>query len=165
MIVQGRVWKIGDNIDTDQLLAGRYLSLTDPQALAAHCLEQIFPKFHTQVRPGDILVAGKNFGSGSSREHAPIALKALGISCLIANSYARIFFRNCINLGLPALTSPEATELLQEADEARIDLVSGFIENLTSPGFCQASPLPHILEEILAAGGMTAYVQRRMQSK
>jgi 3-isopropylmalate/(R)-2-methylmalate dehydratase small subunit len=164
MLVQGRVWKLGDNVDTDQLLPGRYLSLTDPQALAAHCLEDLVPRFAELARPGDIVVAGENFGCGSSREHAPAALKALGISCLLASSYARIFFRNCINLGLPALTSPNAVSGIQDGDEIRVDLETGEIENLTRPFQCSAPPLSAFLVEIIEAGGLTAYVRKQVEA-
>jgi 3-isopropylmalate/(R)-2-methylmalate dehydratase small subunit len=162
MIVQGRVWKLGDNVDTDRLLPGRYLSLTDPVELASHCLEDVLPEFSRQVRPGDIVVAGDNLGCGSSREHAPLALKALGISCLVARSYARIFFRNAINLGLPALTSPEAAEGLEQGDKVRIDLLSGQLENLSRPFRCFVPALPAFLSDIIDAGGMTPYVRNRI---
>jgi 3-isopropylmalate/(R)-2-methylmalate dehydratase small subunit len=165
MIVRGRVWKLGDNVDTDQLLPGRYLSLTDPQELAAHCLEDLVPHFHTQVRPGDILLAGENLGCGSSREHAPIALKALGISCLVASSFARIFFRNCINLGLPALACPEAYAGIADGDDLAIDLAGGRIEDLTRGLSFAAPPLPAFLSEILDAGGLTAYVRAQVRAR
>lgn len=163
MIVQGRVWKLADNVDTDQLVPGRYLSLTDPQELASHCLEDVLPAFSGSVRPGDIVVAGANLGCGSSREHAPIALKALGVSCLVASSFARIFFRNCINLGLPAVTCPEAAAVIEDGDEIRIDLETGHLENLSQPFECGISPLPGFLTDVIAAGGMTPYVQERVQ--
>jgi 3-isopropylmalate/(R)-2-methylmalate dehydratase small subunit len=162
MIVRGRVWKLGDNVDTDQLLPGRYMTLTDPQELAAHCLENMRPEFHREVRPGDIVLAGENLGCGSSREHAPIALRALGVSCLVAASFARIFFRNCINLGLPALTSPEAAAAIADGDEVAIDLATGQIEDLTRGLRFAAPPLPPFLNEILTAGGLTAYVRGRV---
>jgi 3-isopropylmalate/(R)-2-methylmalate dehydratase small subunit len=162
MIAQGRVWKVGDNVDTDQLLPGRYLTMTDPQELAAHCLEEALPQFSRLVRPGDVLVAGENFGCGSSREHAPLALKALGISCLVASSFARIFFRNCINLGLPALTCSQAVSGLKDGDTVRIDLDTGLIENLSSPLSCLAPPIPGFLSQIMQTGGLTAYVQARV---
>lgn len=165
MIVQGRVWKLGDNIDTDQLAPGRYLSLTDPMELASHCLEGLRPEFAKEAKVGDIVVAGDNFGCGSSREHAPIALKALGISCLVSASFARIFFRNCINLGLPALTSPEAFAAISDGDQVRIDLDSGRIENLTRGDAFQSPPLPPFLTEIIQVGGMTEYVRRQMQER
>jgi 3-isopropylmalate/(R)-2-methylmalate dehydratase small subunit len=165
MIAQGRVWKLGDNVDTDQLLPGRYLSLTDPQELASHCLEDMIPRLSKRARPGDIIVAGDNFGCGSSREHAPAALKALGISCLLASSYARIFFRNCINLGLPALTSPQAVAGIQDGDEVRVDLETGAIENRTRPFQCSAPPLSAYLVQIIEAGGLTAYVRRQLHGE
>jgi len=162
MIVQGRAWKLGDNVDTDQLLPGRYLSLTDPQELATHCLEGIIPHFHERVEAGDVIVAGENLGCGSSREHAPAALKALGISCLVASSYARIFFRNCINLGLPALTAPEAVAGIENGDEVRIDLETGDVENLTRPFHSWTKPLSGFVLDIIEIGGLTAYVRQRL---
>jgi 3-isopropylmalate dehydratase small subunit len=165
MLINGKAWKLGDDVDTDQLVPGKYLSLTDPTELAAHCLEELRPSFHEDVRPGDVLIAGENFGCGSSREHAPAALKALGVSCLVASSYARIFFRNCINLGLPALTSSEAVAGIQEGDEVRVDLETGSIENLTRPFECVATSLPPFLLGIIEAGGLTAYVRQRMEEQ
>ena len=165
MIVQGRVWKLGDHVDTDQLVPGRFLSLTDPQELGKHCLEDVLPEFAASVRPGDIVVAGENLGCGSSREHAPIALKALGISCLLATSFARIFFRNCINLGLPAVTCPEAVAMIENGDEVRIDLESGRLENMSRPFRCNVPTIPDFLTDIINAGGMTAYVQKRVQER
>lgn len=164
MMVEGRVWKLGDHVDTDQLVPGRYLSLTDPRELASHCLEDTIPRFREHARPGDIVVAGDNFGCGSSREHAPAALKALGISCLLARSYARIFFRNCINLGLPALTAPEAVSAIEEGDRVRIDVETGEIENLTRPCRCTASPLSPFLLQIVEVGGLTGYVRERLDA-
>jgi len=165
MITRARVWRLGDNVDTDQLVPGRYLSLTDPLDLAAHCLEGVRPEFAREVRPGDIVVAGENFGCGSSREHAPIAMKALGISCLVAASFARIFFRNCINLGLPALTSREAVADIYDGDEVRIDLNMGTIENLTRGSAFQSPPLPPFLTDVIHAGGMTEYVRRQLKER
>ena len=164
MIVQGRVWKLSDNVDTDQLVPGRYLSLTDAQELASHCLEDVLPEFVRQVKPGDIVVAGENFGCGSSREHAPLALKTLGISCLVAGSFARIFFRNAINLGLPALTSVEAAATIQDGDTLQIDLNIGQIKELTRGFECSATPLPDFLTDIINAGGMTAYVREQARN-
>jgi 3-isopropylmalate/(R)-2-methylmalate dehydratase small subunit len=125
----------------------------------------VVPDFHKLAQPGDIVVAGENFGCGSSREHAPTALKALGISCLLASSYARIFFRNCINLGLPALTSPQAASAIQDGDDVRIDLKTGEIENLTRPFRCSAPPLSAFLVEIIEAGGLTGYVRSRLEAE
>jgi 3-isopropylmalate/(R)-2-methylmalate dehydratase small subunit len=165
MIARGRIWKVGANVDTDQLVPGRYLNLNDPAELASHCLEEILPAFHQLAKPGDILVAGANFGCGSSREHAPIALKALGISCLVAESFARIFFRNCVNLGLPALVSPEAAGALQDGDEVSIDLVTGSIEDLTRQLHFATPPIPSFLGELFISGGMTSYVRQRLQAQ
>jgi 3-isopropylmalate dehydratase small subunit len=165
VIIRGRVWKLGDNVDTDQLVPGRYLSLTDAQELASHCLEDVLPEFVSQVQPGDIIVAGENFGCGSSREHAPIALKTLGISCLVAASFARIFFRNAINLGLPALTSSEAAAAIQGGDTLQIDLDIGHIRDLTQGVEFSVAPLPGFLTEIIDAGGMTAYVREQVKRR
>lgn len=165
MVLQGRAWKLGDNVDTDQLVPGRYLSLTDPRELAPHCLEDTVPRFHELVQPGDIVVAGENFGCGSSREHAPAALKALGVSCLLATSYARIFFRNCINLGLPALTSPEAVSGIQDRDRIRVDVATGQIENLTRSFRCSTAPLSPFLLRIIDAGGLTGYVRGQLNAE
>ena len=156
---------MGDHVDTDQLVPGRFLSLTDPQELGKHCLEDVLPEFARTVRPGDLVVAGENLGCGSSREHAPIALKALGVSCLLASSFARIFFRNCINLGLPALTCPEAAAAIENGDEVRIDLESGRLENLSRPFECSVPTMPAFLTEVIEAGGMTAYVQKQVRER
>ena len=164
MIVQGRAWKLGDNLDTDQLVPGRYLTLTEPNELAVHCLEDTVPEFRTSVKPGDIIVAGENFGCGSSREHAPIALKALGISCVIARSFARIFFRNCINTGLPALTIPEA-EAIRDGDELCVDLSTGRIDRLDGDCHCLSHPLPDQLRQIVDADGLTSYVAMRLRER
>lgn len=162
MIVEGRAWVLGDNVDTDQIVAGRYLSLTDPEELAKHCLEGPLPDFHRSVEPGDILVAGDNLGCGSSREHAVIALKAAGISCLVARSFARIFFRNAINLGLPALISPEAVEGVAPGDRIRIDLDAGELVDLTNSFRCSVAPLPDSLQEIIGVDGLMGYVRQRL---
>ncbi len=165
MIIQGRAWVLGDNVDTDQLLPARYLSLTDPADLAAHCLEGFRPDLRGAFRPGDLIVAGDNFGCGSSREHAPLALKGLGVSCVIARSFARIFFRNAINLGVPTLTSADAYGGIEDGDVVRIDLGSGEIEDLTRSFRTGAAPLPDFLREIIDAGGMTPYVRQRLQQE
>lgn len=165
MIIEGRVWKLGSDVDTDRLLPGRYLSLTDPVELGRHCLEDLRPEFSRQVKPGDIVMAGENMGCGSSREHAPLALKALGIAALVSSSYARIFYRNAINLGLPALTCPEAVAAVEDGDVVRIDLDSGRLEDLSRPFSCSVPPLPGFLVEIIQAGGMTAYVRGKMRDR
>jgi len=165
MIIEGRVWKLGDNVDTDQLVPGRYLTLTDSQELASHCLEDTVPRFREEVRPGDILVGGKNFGCGSSREHAPAALKALGISCLLASSFARIFFRNCINLGLPVLIAPEAISDIQDSDRIRVNVETGEIENVSRSFRCSVPPLAPFLLGIIDAGGLTAYARNQLHAQ
>src|SRR5690554_5101274 len=138
--MQGKVWKFGNDIDTDAIIPARYLNTSDPQALAQHVMEDADPTFPQKVVPGSIIVALKNFGCGSSREHAPLAIKAAGISCVIAHSFARIFYRNAINIGLPILESPEAAEKIAAGDEVRVDLNSGTIYNLTSGETYQAAP-------------------------
>jgi 3-isopropylmalate/(R)-2-methylmalate dehydratase small subunit len=159
---RGRAWKAGDNVDTDQIIAGRYLSLTDPQELASHCFEESYPELSTGFASGDVLVAGENFGCGSSREHAVIALKTLGVSCIIASSYARIFFRNCLNLGLLPLECPDAAAGIEPGDEVHVDPDAGRIENVSQGLAFEFKPLPPFLQEILAAGDMTAYVRQRL---
>jgi 3-isopropylmalate/(R)-2-methylmalate dehydratase small subunit len=160
--LRGKAWKVGDNVDTDQIIAGRYLSLTDPDELASHCFEESYPELATGFAQGDVIVAGENFGCGSSREHAVVALKALGASCLIASSFARIFFRNCINQGLLPLECPSAVESIEAGDEVSVDPATGKIENVTRGIVTDFKPLPSFLEEILAAGDMTTYVRDRL---
>jgi 3-isopropylmalate/(R)-2-methylmalate dehydratase small subunit len=159
---RGKAWKVGDNVDTDQIIAGRYLSLTDPEELASHCFEESYPELATGFARGDILVAGDNFGCGSSREHAAVALKALGVSCLIASSFARIFFRNCLNLGLLPLECPGAALGIDPGDEVHVDQARGKIENVSKGLVFDFKPLPPFLQEILAAGDMTTYVRNRL---
>jgi 3-isopropylmalate dehydratase small subunit len=156
----GRAWKFGDNIDTDQIIPARYLVTSDPVELGRHCLEDADPDFVKKVKPGDILVGGRNFGCGSSREHAPIAIKAAGISAVVARSFARIFFRNSINLGLP-LFETEAAARIEEGDALELNPVTGEIRNLTRGETYQAQPLPPFAREILAAGGLMKYVARK----
>jgi 3-isopropylmalate dehydratase small subunit len=158
----GKAWKIGDNVDTDQIIPGQYLSLTDPQELASHCFEGMYPGLAKGFGAGDVIVAGENFGCGSSREHAVIALKALGISCIIARSFARIFFRNCINLGLLPVECAEAVEGIEAGDEVHVDTGRGQIENRTKGLIFHFKPLPPFLEEILAAGDLATYVRQGM---
>ena len=160
--LRGRAHVYGDNVDTDVIIPARYLTVWDPAELAAHCLEDLDPEFVKKVQPGDMIVAGENFGSGSSREHAPIAIKAAGVSCVIAKSFARIFFRNAINVGLPALVCPEAAGEIKPGDEVAVDLGAGRIENLTQGRGYQAEPFPEFLQQIVAAGGLVPYTQRRL---
>ncbi|HHW41085.1 MAG TPA: 3-isopropylmalate dehydratase small subunit [Syntrophomonadaceae bacterium] len=164
MRVKGRVWKFGNDVDTDLIIPARYLNTTDPAELAAHCMEDADPSFAKKVAAGDIIVAGKNFGCGSSREHAPIAIKGAGVACVIAGSFARIFYRNAINIGLPILEAPEAAEALQDGDVVEIDLGSGTIKNLTREGLYQAAPFPPFMQEIMQAGGLINYVRERMKN-
>ncbi|HXG15193.1 MAG TPA: 3-isopropylmalate dehydratase small subunit [Calidithermus sp.] len=159
-VLAGRAWKFGDNIDTDQIIPARYLVTSDPAELGRHCLEDADPDFVRKVKPGDILVGGRNFGCGSSREHAPIAIKAAGVSAVIARSFARIFFRNSINLGLP-LFETEAASRIEEGDALELNPVTGEIRNLTRGETYQAQPLPPFAREILAAGGLMKYVARK----
>lgn len=160
--LRGRAHVYGDNVDTDVIIPARYLTSHDPAELAAHCMENIDSEFVTTVRPGDIIVAGENFGCGSSREHAPIAIKASGVSAVIASSFARIFFRNAINVGLPALVCPEAAAEIRKGDELSLELATGRVENVTQGRTYQAEPFPEFLREIVAAGGLVVYTQRRL---
>lgn len=164
MRFHGRAWVFGDNIDTDVIIPGRYLNTTDPQELAAHCMEGVDPEFPRKVRPGDIVVAGRNFGSGSSREHAPISLKAAGISCVIAQSFARIFFRNAINIGLPVLECPEAVEATQPGDELEVRLDTGEILNRRAGTVFRAKPYPPFMLELIRAGGLIPYTRARLHA-
>ncbi|MCS5695006.1 3-isopropylmalate dehydratase small subunit [Desulfofundulus thermocisternus] len=161
--LRGKAWKFGDDIDTDAIVPARYLNTSDPQELAAHCMEDADPSFAGKVQPGDIIVAGKNFGCGSSREHAPIAIKAAGVSCVIAASFARIFYRNAFNIGLPIFESPEAAAKIREGDEVMVDVESGTITNLTRREQYRATPVPPFMQEIIAAGGLINYVARRLK--
>lgn len=163
--IKGKVYKFGDDIDTDQIIPARYLNTSDPAELAAHCMEDADPSFAGRVEPGAVIVAGKNFGCGSSREHAPIAIKAAGVSCIIAPTFARIFYRNAVNIGLPILECPEAAEALKEGDQVEVDLVKGLIKNLTSGGEYHAAPFPPFMQGIIEQGGLINYVQERMKDR
>ncbi len=163
--LRGRAHVYQDNVNTDVIIPARYLTSSDPEELAAHCMEDLDPDFVKKVRPGDVIVAGENFGCGSSREHAPVAMKAAGVSCVIARSFARIFFRNGINTGLPALVSPEAAGEIENGDEVSVDLASGAIENLTRGRRYQAEPFPEFLREIIGAGGLVAYTRKRLENR
>lgn len=159
MIVKGRVFKYGNDVDTDVIIPARYLNTTSESELAAHCMEDIDPRFVNEVRPGDIIVAGDNFGCGSSREHAPIAIKASGVSIVIANSFARIFYRNSINIGLPILECPEAVSAISAGDEVQADLSRGEIKDLTTGATFKAQPFPPFIQEIIGAGGLINYLK------
>jgi 3-isopropylmalate/(R)-2-methylmalate dehydratase small subunit len=159
MKANGRVIKFGNNIDTDVIIPARYLNTTDEKELAAHCMEDIDGAFASRVQKGDIIVAGKNFGCGSSREHAPLAIKACGVSCVIASDFARIFFRNAINIGLPILECPKAAAECDEGDELDIDFDTGIIVNNTKGKRYETSPFPPFLQKIIKSGGLLQSVK------
>lgn len=159
-MIQGRVHKFGDNIDTDAIIPAACSNMSDPAELGHHCMENIDPTFVQRVSPGDIIVAGSNFGCGSSREFAPWAIKGAGITCVIAKSFARIFFRNAINIALPVLTCPAAVEGTEEADRLEINLGSGEIRNLTRNTVFTAVPYPEFISQLIAAGGLLEYAHR-----
>jgi 3-isopropylmalate/(R)-2-methylmalate dehydratase small subunit len=164
MMIQGAVWRFGDNIDTDVIIPARHLSMLEPDDLARHCMEDIDPHFANAVQPGDLIVAGENFGCGSSREHAPLAIKASGVSCVVASSFARIFYRNAINVGLPILECPAAAREVQNGQRLRIDLVSGQVQNLTTGTSYQSEPYPRFMRDIIDAGGLVPFTQKRIES-
>jgi 3-isopropylmalate/(R)-2-methylmalate dehydratase small subunit len=157
----GRAWRYGDNVDTDVIIPARYLTTTDPTELSAHALEDLDANFAASVRPGDVVVAGSNFGCGSSREHAPVALKGAGVSAVVASSFARIFFRNAINTGLPIVTCPELVEVTEAGDELVIDVSGGTVENITRGVRFEPEPLPAFILEIVDCGGLVEWVKRR----
>ena len=165
MILKGKVWKYGDNIDTDVIIPGRYCVIDEPEELAKHCLEGLDPEFVKKVRPGDILVVGSNFGCGSSREHAPLAIKGAGISCIIAVNFARIFFRNAINIGLPIFESDKAVEVIEEGDGVEVDPIRGVIWDRTRGVEFFSSPLPSFIQEIVEKGGLKNYVKEKLKNE
>lgn len=162
----GKAWKFGNDIDTDAIIPARYLNTSDPAELAKHCMEDADPEFVKKIKAGDIIVAEKNFGCGSSREHAPIAIKAANISCVIAKSFARIFYRNSFNMGLPILESSEAVEGITEGDEVFVDFSTGEIKNITKGKTFKAQPIPHFMQELIQSGGLMKYVMKdRLRAK
>lgn len=161
MEITARVWKLGDNINTDDIIPARYLNTADPVELARHFMEDIDPDFTERIGPGDAVIAGENFGCGSSREHAPIAIKAAGISCVIAKSFARIFYRNAINIGLPILECPEAAQGIKEGEQIRISLSRGDIESTTTMKRYKAKPFPAFMQQIIAAGGLMKWIMHK----
>jgi len=161
-VIKGRVLKYGDNINTDLIIPGKYLVLTSPAELAAHAMEGLDPQFPAKIKEYGVVVAGRNFGCGSSREHAPIALKHAGVKCILAESFARIFFRNAVNLGLPVLECRGVSERFDEGDEVRVSLAEGLVENLTKGLTLKTKPLPSFLLKILEAGGLMAYVESQL---
>ena len=162
--LRGRAWTFGRDIDTDLIIPARYLNMATAAELAPHVMEDADPTFAGKVKPGDMIVAKENFGCGSSREHAPIAIKAAGVSVVIAKSFARIFYRNAFNMGLPILVAPEAADGIKEGDELTVDLASGEIADLTSGATYQAQPLPPFMQELVAAGGLLPYLKMRAAS-
>ncbi|MGN0954595.1 3-isopropylmalate dehydratase small subunit [Dialister sp.] len=158
-VIEGKVWRYGDNIDTDVIIPARYLNTFDPKELAKHCMVDIDPEFSQKVIPGDIMVGGKNFGCGSSREHAPVAIKASGVPVIIAASFARIFYRNGINVGLPLLEIGEDVEKIHAGDRLSVDLSTGKITDMTTGETFQAPPLPGFIQDIAKAGGLIQYVK------
>lgn len=165
MILQGKAWKFGDDVDTDQIIPARYLNSSDPKELAKYAMEDARAGFADLVGEGDIIVAGKNFGCGSSREHAPICIKAAGVSAVVAPSFARIFYRNSINIGLPIFESKEAAEAIEEGHEVKIDAASGVIEDLTTGKTYQAEPFPEFMQQLIAAGGLMNYIKKNKMGK
>ncbi|HIX94454.1 MAG TPA: 3-isopropylmalate dehydratase small subunit [Candidatus Gemmiger excrementipullorum] len=159
MNAKGTVFKYGDNIDTDVIIPARYLNTQSAAELASHCMEDIDKTFITRVQPGDIIVGGENFGCGSSREHAPLAIKAAGVSCVIAKSFARIFYRNSINIGMPILECPAASEAIANGDTVAIDFDTGVITDETTGQTFQAAPFPPFIQKIIAAGGLMNSLQ------
>lgn len=158
-VLEGKVWSYGDNIDTDVIIPARYLNTFDPKELAKHCMVDIDKDFAQKVRPGDIMVGGKNFGCGSSREHAPVAIKACGVPVIIAASFARIFYRNGINVGLPLMEIGDNVERIHAGDKLSVDLSSGKIRDITTGETFQAPPLPGFIQDIAKAGGLIQYVK------
>jgi 3-isopropylmalate/(R)-2-methylmalate dehydratase small subunit len=160
-MIKGTVHKYGDNVDTDVIIPARYLNTPDAKELAAHCMEDIDAEFAGRVRQGDIVVAGRNFGCGSSREHAPIAIKASGVACVVAESFARIFYRNALNIALPILECPDAARAIASGDEVSVDIESGEIADLTTGERFAAEPFPPFMQELIKAGGLVAYLRSR----
>jgi 3-isopropylmalate dehydratase small subunit len=160
--MSGTVWKYGDNVDTDAIIPARYLNVSTPEELALHCMEDVSPEFAGSVRAGDVIVAGENFGCGSSREHAPLAVKGSGVACVIASSFARIFYRNAINTGLPILECPEVIQDTEQGDELRVDLEAGTITNLRTKRTHQTSPFPPFIMSIMESGGLIPFTRQRL---
>lgn len=165
MKVEGKIIKYGNNVNTDEIIPAVYLVTTDPEELGNHCMEGIDKDFSRKVEDAPILVAGENFGCGSSREHAPVALKGAGVKCIIASSFARIFFRNAINIGLPIVESPECSKDCEEGDLLRIDTAEGEIENVTKNRTYTTSPYPQFLQNLIEGGGIESWVRKRRGSE
>ncbi|RJQ52553.1 MAG: 3-isopropylmalate dehydratase small subunit [Desulfobacteraceae bacterium] len=161
-MIEGRVHRFGDNIDTDAIVPVHSATLVDPVELGKHCMENIDPDFIHRVQPGDIIVASRNFGCGSSREIAPWSIKGAGISCVIAETFARIFFRNAINIALPVMICPEAAAVTEDGDRLEVDVSSGTIRNLTKEKRFQAAPYPEFVQELIACGGLVEFTRKRL---
>lgn len=164
-MIKGKVHKYGSNVDTDVIIPARYLNMIDPKDLAAHCMEDIDAEFVKNVQPGDIMVGEDNFGCGSSREHAPIAIKASGIACVIANTFARIFYRNALNTGLPILECPEAVAGISNGDTVEVDLEAGRVTNVTTGKKYQAKPFPPFMQQLIKAGGLVEFTKAKIASR
>ncbi len=164
-LLRGKVWIFGDDIDTDVIIPARYLNTSDPKELARHCMVDVDPEFSSKVLPGDIIVGGKNFGCGSSREHAPLAIKGAGIACVIATNFARIFYRNAINIGLPILESAETVAALQEGEEVEINLQKGEIKILSSGKIYKAVAFPPFMQGIISSGGLINYLTTNLRKE
>jgi 3-isopropylmalate/(R)-2-methylmalate dehydratase small subunit len=162
MKAKGKAWKFGNDINTDEIIPARYLNTSDPVELASHCMEDSDPDFMKKIQAGDIIVAGSNFGCGSSREHAPIAIKAAGISCVIAESYARIFYRNSINIGMPIIESPEAAKGINPGDSIEVDFDRGEIKDITTGMTYTAKPFPPFMQDIISKGGLMNKIKSGM---
>ena len=162
MLIKGKTWRFGDDIDTDAIIPARYLNTSDPAELARHIMEDADKDFPAKVKAGDVIVAGKNFGCGSSREHAPIAIKAAGIQAVVARSFARIFYRNAFNIGLPIFESEAASEAVKEGQEIEIDADKGIIRNLATGEEYRANPIPPFMQELIAAGGLVEWTKRKL---
>lgn len=161
MKFRAHTFKYGDDVNTDEIIPARYLNTSDPDELAAHCMEDIDKDFINKMKKGDIIVAGKNFGCGSSREHAPISIKAAGVSCVIAESFARIFYRNCINIGLPIFESSQAAREIKDGDEIEVDSSQGIIMNITQGKQYHIKPLPPFIQEIISSNGLIPWVKKK----
>ena len=161
MIFKGKVWKFGDNVDTDAIIPARYLTTSDPRELAAHCMEDADPNFIVRMKPGDIILGGENFGCGSSREHAPIAIKAAGVSCVIAKSFARIFYRNAFNMGLPIFESRELGDAISEGEKITVDSAKGTITVTKANKIFIINPIPPFMEKLIADGGLMKHIARK----
>ena len=164
MTIRGQVWKYGNNVDTDAIIPARYLNTSSEAELASHCMEDLDLEFSKEVQSGDIIVAGRNFGCGSSREHAPVAIKASGVGCVIAETFARIFFRNAINIGLPILECPEAVRAIAADQTLEVDLAAGIIRNTSTGVEYQATAYPPFMLELIQAGGLVEYTRRKLRA-